>query len=336
MNILHFETTPEDEKLFQNSPLLEGNTTFAQSILHEETKGQTLNAEVITVFVNSVVNKSVIDALPHCKLIVTRSTGFDHIDTTYARSRGITVCNVPAYGSRTVAEFTYALMLALSRKVFHAAEQIKLSNNWDISTFEGFNLQGKTLGIIGTGKIGQNVAHIAKGFDLKVIAYDAFPNEAASKELGFNYVALNELLAASDIITVHVPGNADTYHLINTSNLYQIKKGALLINTARGEVVESAALVKGLQEGILEGVALDVLEGEHDLKEEAELLARPETSQEKLKILLEDHILISHPKVIVTPHIAFNSIEARTDIISTTLENIKHFTAGEPTNVVNP
>lgn len=334
MNIIHFEITEEDRQLLESATSTDSQEISAHYIedaLTSETTSKAADATVITVFVNSVVDKAVIDALPELKLLVTRSTGFDHIDVAYAQSKGITVCNVPSYGSRTVAEFTFALMLGLSRKVFQAVEQVKLKNDWDTSHFEGFNLQGKTLGIIGTGRIGLNVAQIAKGFDMQIIAHDAFPNEKKAQEIGFQYMSMDELLASSDIVTLHVPSSKDTYHLINTTNITSFKKGSLLINTSRGEVIDPEAILLGLQQGILSGVGLDVLDGEHELKEEVMLGA---IHQDKMKVLLEDHILMNHPNVIITPHIAFNAREARHDIISTTVQNINSFLSGKPENVV--
>lgn len=338
MNIFHFEINEEDRRLLESvnsSNSQDATVDYVETALTPEaipnTAAKASQAEIITVFVNSVVDKSVIDALPNLKLLVTRSTGFDHIDAAYAQSKGITVCNVPSYGSRTVAEFTFALMLGLSRKVFEAVEQVRLRNDWDTTQFEGFNLQGKTLGIIGTGRIGLNVAQIAKGFDMKILANDAFPNEQKAEELGFQYVPMTELLANADIVTLHVPATKDTHHLINPDNITSFRKGALLINTSRGDVVDPEAILRGLQQGILSGVGLDVLEGEHELKEEAMLSA---VHQDKLKILLEDHILMTHSNVIITPHIAFNAKEARHDIISTTTKNINGFLSGHPENVV--
>ncbi len=334
MNITHFEFTPEDQRLWEsingaNQP--NADTQYINSPLSSEATTDAQNAEIVTIFVNSTVDAKTIDALPNLKLLVTRSTGFDHIDIAYAQSKGIMVCNVPSYGSRTVAEFTFGLILGLSRKIFQAIEQIKQKNDWSTEQFEGFNLQGKTLGIIGTGRIGLNVAQIAKGFDMQIVAHDAFPNEQKAQELGFKYLPMDELLGSSDVITLHVPANKDTHHLINTENIANFKKGSLLINTSRGDVVDPEALLTGLRQETLAGVGLDVLEGEHELKEEATLGA---THEDKLKVLLEDHILMGHPNVIITPHIAFNAKEARHDIIATTSENISNFIASTPKNII--
>lgn len=336
MNITHFEINPQEASQLLGS-LNQGNDVVKciEENLTTATVEQAHNAEIITVFVNSVVDQAVFDALPNLKLLVTRSTGYDHIDIAYAQSKGVTVCNVPAYGSRTVAEFTFALILNLSRKVFHAIEQIRQKGEWDTAQFEGFNLQGKTLGIVGTGRIGLNMAQIAKGFDMKVLAFDAFPNEQKAQAYGFTYAkTLEEVLSNSDIITLHVPATKDTHHLINSENILQFKKRSILINTSRGDVVDPEAILLGLNEGVLQSVGLDVLEGEHELKEEAELMSSNKLNYEKLRTLLDDHILMNHPNVIVTPHIAFNTAEARAEIMTTTLSNIRSFLEGTPQNIV--
>ncbi len=340
MNITHFEVADEDKKILQSlatniGGLQQDKIEYVESNLDHATLSRAAKAEVVTVFVNSMVDKAIIDALPELKLIITRSTGFDHIDVAYAQSKGITVCNVPAYGSRTVAEFTFALMLGLSRKAFSAIEQIKFQKSWDVSEFEGFNLQGKTLGVVGTGRIGLNVIQIAKGFDMKVVAHDAFPNQDKAQAYGFSYAAsLEEVLAAADIVTLHVPATPETHHLINLENITKFKKGALLINTARGDVIDPEALIKGLNEGYISGAGLDVLEGEHELKEEAELMSSNHLSFEKLKVLLEDHELMNHPKVIVSPHVAFNTKEARAEIMATTMANLSAYLTNEPQNII--
>ena len=269
---------------------------------------------------------------PALKLIATRSTGFDHIDLAAAKERGVTVVTVPFYGENTVAEFTFALLLALSRRIIDADERVR-SGTFSPAGLRGFDLLGKTIGIIGTGHIGAHVIRMAQGFGMKVIAFDAYPNIDLSHTLNFTYLSLPELLAQSDVITLHVPYNPHTHHLINKENIVSIKKGAYLINTARGAVVETGVLVDALRNGILAGAALDVLEEEDGLKEEAMLLTMPHPNADAIKTVLEDHYLINHPRVIVTPHLAFNTTEAIERILNVTIKNIQDFTAGSPTNI---
>jgi D-lactate dehydrogenase len=307
--------------------------------LHEEklrpdTVDLAKDAEIVSVFVNSQVTKEVIDAIPSLKLITTRSMGFDHIDYKHANSKDITTMYVPSYGTRTVAEFAFALMLCVSRKIFDSYHRLLEGTNYDLSGLDGFDLNGKTLGIIGTGKIGKNVIKIAKGFAMNVIAFDAYPDQSLAKEEGFEYMELPELLSKSDVVTIHVPYNESTFHMINKDNISQFKKGAFLINTARGEIVETEALIKALQDGTIAGAGLDVLEGERDLKEEVNLLAKDKEKIKDMHSLVQDHALIDMPQVVVTPHLAFFSREAHNDILETTKQNVESFKNGNPQNLI--
>jgi len=286
------------------------------------------DAEVLSVFVNHPVDAAQMDKYPKLKLIATRSTGVDHIDVQEAKKRNISVASVPGYGANTVAEFAFTLILALSRKVCDAHKQVTETGSFSQKGLTGFDLAGKTIGVVGCGKIGQHTSRIAKGFGMQVLVSDAFKNDALAKEIGFTYAELPELLGASDVISLHVPYMKETHHLINLSNIGQIKKGAYLINTARGAVVETSALVKALEDGILAGAGLDVLEEEGDMQDEMHLLSGPHPKEEELKVVLENHYLIDHPRVIITPHIAFDTREAIERILDTTVENIMSFMSG--------
>ncbi len=293
------------------------------------------NAQVLCVFVESNIGDAELNRFPGVKLIATRSTGFDHIDLQAAAARGIAVANVPSYGEHTVAEFAFALLLALSRRVIEADARVKETGTFSHDGLRGFDLADKTIGVVGCGRIGVHAIRMANGFGMKVLGFDAYPDATRAQTLGFSYVPLEELLATSDIITLHVPYNEKTHHLINKENIGKIKKGAYLINTSRGAVVETEALIEALQSGALAGAGLDVLEEEGDLADEMTLLAAPHPKEAELKIALENHYLINHPRVIVTPHVAFNTLEAVTRILDTTIENIKNFAADSPTNIVD-
>lgn len=341
MKIIFFETSIEEEtelkNLIKNSQG-EFEAKFTANKLSAENIASAKGAEVISVFINSPIDKAIIDQLPDLKFITTRSMGFDHIDYKYGATKGIAVSNVPAYGARTVAEYTFALMLGLSRKAFLAYGQVKAKHDFDYANFEGFNLMGKTLGVIGTGRIGMNVIEIAiRGFQMKVLAYDPYPNLPKAKELGFDYVRLEQLLPQSDIVTIHVPLNDTTHHLINKTTIKMFKPGAMLINTARGEVVDTEAIMDGVNQNILAAAGLDVLEGERELKEEWMLVPGREDSKanaDQIKTMLEDHMLIDMPKIAITPHIAFFTKEARKEILQITIDNILGFAANTPKNLV--
>ncbi len=288
--------------------------------------------DIISSFIHSPFSYDLFQKLPNLKMIGTRSTGFDHIDLSAAEKQGVVVSNVPGYGVNTVAEHTFALLLSISRKIPQSINQTQ-RNNFDRDGLQGFDLAGKTIGIIGTGRIGYHVVKIASGFGMNVVAYDPYPNKKLVEEFGVSYLSLDELLQQSDIITLHVPYMKETHHIINTDNIKNIKKGTILINTARGALVDNEALIDALQDGILAGAGLDVLEGEELIEDEMELLDQ-EVSKDTLETLLEGHVLMSMDNVIITPHNAFNTREAIMRIIDTTIDNIIAFINGKPTNVV--
>ena len=335
MKITFFEVPKSEQDFLQHN--LEGH-----EVLFFEEKLSSLNidlakdSEVVSVFINSVLNKEILSQLPNLKYITTRSTGFDHIDLEYANSLNIKVSNVPSYGSSTVAEFAFALLLNLSRKIHLANEKLKEDADFSIYNFRGFDLKGKTIGIIGTGKIGKNMIKMALGFNMNVIAYDLYPDIEFAKVSNITYKTFDEVIGTSDIVSIHAPYNKENHHLINKEKIEKMKKGVYVINTARGELIDTDALVWGLEEGIIAGAGLDVLEGERELKEELEILAS-ESRREKVndyKTLFEDRVLINHKNVIVTPHIAFYSKEAEQEILSTTIENINSFLGNRIVNQI--
>ena len=275
--------------------------------------------DIAAVFMDSPVDAATIAGLPNLKFLTTMSTGFDHIDLAAAAVRGIPVSSVPAYGENTVAEFAFALILALSRKIREASARVQVEHRFVTDCLCGFDLKGKTLGVIGTGRIGKHAIKIAKGFDMNVIAYDVYHDDAFAKETGFAYLELNDLLAQSDVITIHAPYLPGTHHLINSGNVNNIKQGAYLVNTARGAIVETAALATALKSGRLGGAGLDVFE---------------EEAQMKAGDISASADIIAMPNVIATPHNAFNTTEAYFRILDTTIGNIVAFTKGTPVNVV--
>lgn len=292
------------------------------------------HAEVLCVFVDSVVHKEDFARFPNLKHIATRSTGYDHIDIAEAKARGITVSYVPAYGENTVAEFAMGLLLTVSRKLYESIKKVQDEGLFSQVGLKGFDLKGKTIGILGTGRIGMHMVRMAKGFEMNVIAFDAFPKPALESEYGFKYVTFDELLAQSDVLSIHLPYMKETHHIINVGNITKMKKGSVLINTARGALVETEALVKGLKEGVLSGVGLDVLEEEGYIEDETKLLFTEHPNAESLKVTLSNHYLIEHPAAIITPHNAFNTGEAILRILATATENMQAFTKGEQKNLI--
>lgn len=281
------------------------------------------DADVLSVFIYDNVDKKVIDTSKKLKLLATRSTGYNHINTEFAKKKKISVCNVPYYGENTVAEHTFALILALSRNI-HKAYVRSQQSNFSLDGLRGFDLRGKTLGVIGAGSIGVHVMKIAKGFGMKVVAYDVKKNHMLEELLDFKYVDLNTLLSTSDIITLHCPYSEKTHHLINMNNINKIKKGALFINTARSGIIEPSALYYAIDRGIFSGAGLDVFEGEELLKEENQMLTK-NVPLENVEALLKRNLLIRRENIILTPHMAFDSQEAVERILDTTVENINSF-----------
>ncbi|MDP3901950.1 MAG: NAD(P)-dependent oxidoreductase [bacterium] len=337
MKAVFFETTQKERPVFESlinqAKNIEFN--FYSEKLSPDSISLAKEADIVSVFVNSVIDKELIDQLPNLKFIATRSTGFDHIDIEHAKNKNIKVSNVSSYGSHTVAEFAFGLILTLSRKIFQAHHQLLEGNNFDIARLEGFELYNKTLGVAGTGRIGKNVIRIAKGFGMKVLAFDAYPDNDFAKEMGFEYTTLINLLNKADVVTLHLPYNESTHHIINKDNIDQFRKGSILVNTARGEIIETKALLTALRSGDIAGVGLDVLEGERELKEEVELLTDHIKNTQKLSEIVADHILIDMPNAIVTPHVAFFTKEACDEIIKTTMENIYAFVESTTQNIIN-
>lgn len=333
MKIIYFYNEDWEEKYVREHLAVE-EFVFLKGTTKDYAEMCDDQAKVLSVFVNSPVDKAVLDQFPNLKHIAARSTGFDHIDLAEARARGITVSYVPGYGENTVAEFAIALLLMVSRKMYECVKKVQDEGLFSQAGLRGFDLKGKTIGILGTGRIGTHMIRIAKGFEMNVIAFDAFPKENLAKEFGFTYVSFDDLLAQADIVSIHLPYTKETHHILNVGNITKMKKGSVLINTARGALVETKALVKGLQEEILIGVGLDVLEEESFIEDETKLIFAPHPNEEVLKTTLANHYLIEHPRAIIAPHNAFNTDEAMRRILDATAENVMAFSRGEDKNLI--
>lgn len=321
-----FEVRPEEsERLLHD--IMDDVIYSTPDTLSRETASAANDAEVISVFINSHIDADVLAELPNLRLIITRSTGFDHIDLAAAKERGVVVTNVPAYGSRTVAEFAFALILSLSRRMIEARDRLMKSHSFALDELEGFDLAGKTLGVIGTGKIGKNAIRIANGFGMRVLAFDMYPDEAFATEAGYTYVSLQNLLAQADIVTIHAPSTPETHHMLDAAAFAQMKQGAYLVNTSRGDLIDNEALLMAIKTGRIAGAGLDVIEFERALTKPA--------AEDDLAPIVAGKALLAHPHVIATPHVAFFSREAVGEIHKTTIDNIRAFEAGAPQNVVS-
>jgi D-lactate dehydrogenase len=329
MKIAFFEIRENDSQHFTKA--LKGHElSFFKESLNLNNWSGAKGCEIISVSTKSRINSEMLSKLPKLKYIATRSTGFDHIDGPTCKKRSIKVSNVPDYGEHTVAEHTFGLILNLSRNI-HKSYRRTLHGNFSIEGLQGFDLENKTIGIIGGGRIGLHAAKIAKGFGMQVLVSDPHQDGFLSEIIGFSYCTLEELLKKSDIISLHAPESPATHHLINQDSIKLIKKGALLINTARGGLVDTDALIKALDKKIIIGAGLDVIEGEELIREEKQLL---HISPDKLTLLMKDHEIFKRDNVIFTPHIAFYSKEALDKIIKTSINNILAFSNGKHNNPV--
>lgn len=332
MKIAVFELEDWEREVFEHFKE-DHDVALEEQPLTRNNVAQFREVDIISVFAGDDISEEILDQLPNLRLICTRSTGFDHIDSDYCRRHGIMICNVPTYGSRTVAEHVFALLLAISHRLPEAIDRTRKGDFSQVG-LQGFDLDGKTLGVIGTGDIGRCTIIIAKGFNMRVLAFDVHPQERYSRNMGFDYVDLETLLRHSDVISLHVPSNEKTRGMIGKRQFEMMKDGAVLINTARGDLVDIEALLHALVSNKLRAAGLDVLPEEPSIKEEAELLRAAFYKRHKVETLLADHIVLRLRNVIVTPHSAFNTREAVMKLLVTTVENIVAFIQGRPQNIV--
>ena len=332
MKIAFFEIENwENKYLKKNFP--KDKLTFSTGKLTPSNAGKYKDFECVAVFINSKVDKKVLDKLPNLKLVTTMSTGYDHIDLEECKKRGIKVTNVPVYGMNTVAEHTFSLILGLSRRLVECVERTR-SGKFYPKGLMGFDLKGKTLGVIGTGNIGYHVAKMGRGFEMNVVAFDVVKNMKNAKKLGYKYVSFDKLLKVSDIVTLHAPYNKHTHHMLNGKKIKLMKKGSILINTARGGLVDSIALMKALKSGRIAAVGLDVLEEEKALAAEERLAHKKGWIHKDTPVLKVDYALLKMENVLVTPHNAFNTKEAILRIVGTTVDNINGLKKKKFVNVV--
>ncbi|MDR9752353.1 2-hydroxyacid dehydrogenase [Pseudomonas sp. SZMC_28357] len=300
---------------------------FQPARLSLDTAALAAGCEVVCAFINDDLSAPVLERLATggTRLIALRSAGYNHVDLAIAQRLGLAVVRVPAYSPHAVAEHAVALILALNRCLPRACNRTR-DGNFALHGLTGFDLVGKTVGVVGTGQIGATFARIMHGFGCPLLAYDPYPNPAL-QALGARYVSLPQLLAESQIISLHCPLNEQSKHLINADSLAHMQSGAMLINTGRGALVDAAALIDALKSGQLGYLGLDVYE------EEAQLFFEDRSDQP-----LQDDVLarlLSFPNVIVTAHQAFLTHEALAAIATTTLQNIDAWAAGTPQNLVS-
>jgi D-lactate dehydrogenase len=328
MRVIVFSSKPYDRYFLTEINQAYGHElVFMEPRLTPDTVTLAEGYPAVCVFVNDQVDDGVQQWLKNhgTQLIATRSAGFNHIDLQAAQQLGLTVARVPAYSPHAVAEHTVGLILALNRKIHRAYNRVR-DGNFALEGLLGFDLNGCTVGIIGTGKIGKVVAQIMRGFGCQLLAFDPYPDPECER-FGVHYVGLEELVSLSNIVTLHCPLTPETYHIIDAPLLKKAKPGFMLINTSRGALLDTPAVIEALKEGTIGYVGLDVYEEEEDLFFE-DLSG---------KVLQDDVFarLLTFPNVIITGHQAFFTQEALEEIARTTLENITAFETGQPmANVV--
>jgi D-lactate dehydrogenase len=308
------------------------------------------DAEIVSIFIHDQVDDVFLTEHPNLKLIATRSRSVDHIDLAACRARGVSICHVPHYADESVAEHTFALLLSLTRRLRELMIHAK-DGGFSYAAVRSVELNGKTLGVVGMGHVGQRVADLARAFGMKVVAHDVECPPELAQQLSFEWVSLDELLARSDIISLHATLSAETYHVINRESLGKTKRGVIIINTARGALIETAALRDALESGHVGGAGLDVLQDERVLRQSApdiitsdiirhlrsDALAQEAHDADRIRELRElvlGDALLARPNVVFTPHVAFNSEEAVARLREVTAENLKAYLAGSPRNFV--
>ena len=318
IKIAFFDSKEYDKKLFNEYNEKYGyQITYLESRLNKETAPLARGFDVVCIFVNDIVDKDTIKILKDCgvKLIALRCAGFNNVDIKNM-DKDIKVVRVPAYSPYAVAEHAVALLLSIDRKIYKAYQRTK-KYNFTLNGLLGFDIHGKTVGVIGTGKIGKCFINIMKGFGTEVLAYDVYEDKNAEKEIGFKYVSLDELYEKSDIISLHCPLTEDNYKMINKNSIEKMKDGVYIINTSRGKLIDTNSLIEELTKGKIGGLGLDVYEDEEEffLNDMSNSYIRDEGLS----------VLLSMPNVVITSHQAFFTKEALNKIASDTCENIKEF-----------
>nr|WP_318659848.1 2-hydroxyacid dehydrogenase [uncultured Treponema sp.] len=319
MKIAFFDTHSYDKKSFaQANENFNYEIDFRDYKLNENTALTAKGFDVVCVFVNDIVNEAVIKTLKECgiKLIALRCAGFNNVDLKAADEAGIKVVRVPAYSPYAVAEHGAALLMSLTRHIPQAYLRTKTAN-FNIEGLTGRDLHGLTAGILGTGKIGQIMADILKGFGMNIIAYDPYPNEEWASKSGARYVTLKEIFCESDVLSLHCPLNEQTKHIVNHDSMKMMKHDAVIINTGRGALIDSKALVHALKHGQIGGIGMDVYEEE----------SKYFFSDWSTDIMTDDVLarLLTFPNVIITAHQAFLTTNALKNLADTTMQNIRDF-----------
>lgn len=324
MNIVLFSAKDYDRKFFTEVNAAYGHEVrFLESRLTADTSLLAQGADAVCAFVNDQVDEATVRDLAErgVKLLLLRSAGFNHVDLRATEEHGITVARVPAYSPYAVAEHTLALILGLNRQTHRAFNRVR-EGNFSLGGLLGFDLHQKTIGIIGTGIIGTTFVRLVRGFGCRLLAYDPYPSDEC-RELGVEFVELDELFRAADIVSLHCPLTPETHHLIDAAAVEKMRKGVMIINTSRGAIIDTRAVIKGLKDERIGYLGLDVYEEEEAL-----------FFEDQSEHIMQDDVfarLLTFPNVLITGHQGFFTREALTNIAETTLANARAFESGEGT-----
>lgn len=300
-----------------------------KTVLTEEIK----QAEIISCFTFSRVSADILKQFENLKLIALRCVGYNHIDIDYCKANNIQVVNSLGYGNVTVAEFAFGLILDVMRKITHSYMDLKEEHPYSDS-YTGFELKDATIGIIGTGAIGSEAVRIASGFGMKILAYDLYPKNELIEKYSVRYLSFDELIKNSDVISLHAPLTEDNFHMINEEKITLMKPNAIIVNTARGELIDTKALYQALLEKKIFGAGLDVLEAENVLTQPGKNLDFDYLTDDIIRQTLLNDRLLKLSNVVATPHIAYNTKEAQDRILNITVNNINSFFKGKIVNSV--
>lgn len=337
VKILVFDYRETEKEFFANNKFDNYEIRFfdfslCEENLHKIPEEDIDNAFVISVFIESNITPNVVNMFKNLRIISTRSTGFDHICKTECEKRNIIVINVQNYGETPVAEFTFALILALTRKIIQANSSIK--NNLDQLSFVGKNLKNMTIGVVGTGAIGAAVCKIANAFDMKILAYDLKEKTEIVDKYQVNYVTLSKLISESDIITLHLPYTADNYQMFAEKEFSMMKQNSFFINVSRGELVDLKFLKENLERGKILGAGLDVVacDASDDCQKFGNKLEISSLKCLQNSLLIKE--MLKMPNVIITPHIAYETEDAINYILRETFDSITDIIKGGSKNRV--
>ncbi len=333
--ILFFNINKDDKNFFKDQCEGKYNAKFIKQTLNPRTdvNEEMKKAEVLSCFTISNVNEDVLKKFPNLKLIALRCVGFNNIDVDYCKANNIAVVNAKGYGNRTVAEFALGLLLDVSRKISHSYLNM-LKENQEYVDYVGMELLNKTIGIIGVGAIGAELVKIAHGLNMKILGYDLYENQELKQNYNLEYTDLDTLLMQSDFISLHAPLTKDNFHLINENKIALMKESAIIINTARGELIKTSALYKALSFNTIRGAGLDVLEYEQATSDFDMLYDMDYIDKDCVKQILLNHQITKLDNVVITPHIAYDTVEAKNRIKQITMDNINSFFDGHIKNSV--